>query len=314
MRVLVAGATGAIGVPLVDALLAHGHSVIAITRQPRLAEENRHRWSDALVADVLDRDALLAAGGSVRADAVINQLTALPGLPSRYRDLTATNELRVRGTENLIALAQATGASRLVTQSFLTGYGYGDHGLGAIDERQRFGPPGRNPGLEAIIAALRSAEDQTFHTPGLTGIALRYGLFYGPGGPLELMVKMLRRRSFPVVRAGDGTLSYVYLPDAAAATVAALEHGRGGEAYNIGDDEPVRWSTFITAVAETFELPRPLRVPGWFFRALPMAYALMHSTIGLSNAKAKSELGWTPAAPTYREGLADARHRLGQPT
>lgn len=309
MRVVVAGAAGAVGVPLVEGLLARGHDVVGVTRSHAAAERFRSRWSAAVVADVLDRDALLAAADALRADAVVHELTAIPPLPVRHRDLNRTNELRTRGTANLVALARTVGATRFVTQSFFGGYGYGNHGSAPLTEEDRFGPPGSKPGLERIIAALRSAEEQTLTAPDLIGVTLRYGLFYGPAS-IELMCTMLRRRALPVPADGGGTSSYVYLPDAAAATVAAVERGRAGQAYNICDDEPVAWSAFIAAVAESFGTPRPLRVPRWLFRATPMAYDLMSSNIAMSNAKARAELGWSPTAPTYREGLTQAHDLL----
>lgn len=305
-----AGATGAVGVPLVRELVERGHDVIGVTRSEEAAKRFRPVWAQAVVADVLDVDALLAAARSVRADVVVHELTAIPGLPMRHRDLDHTNQLRTAGTANLLRLASRVGATRFVAQSFLGGYGYGDHGRKLLTEEDGFGRPGANPGLERIIAALRSVEQQTLGTSELAGVALRYGLFYGPGGPLELMVRMLRRRMLPVPADGGGTSSYVYLPDAAIVTAAAVERGRPGQVYNICDDEPVGWSTMISAVADTFGTPQPLPVPRWLFRPTPMAHQLMSSSIAMSNAKARSELDWSPLATTYREGLARARRQL----
>jgi len=303
MRVVVAGATGAIGVPLVRDLVDHGHEVIGATRSAQSAADNRDIWAEAVVADVLDAESLRSAARHIRADAVIHQLTALARPPIRYRDLDQTNDLRIRGTRHLLELAAAVGATRFVTQSFLGGYGYADHGEAILTEEDHFGPPGRPAGLERALAAMRSGEQQVLTSADVEGVALRYGLFYGPGRPLDPLLKMLRRRQFPISRDGGGTLSYVYVPDAARATVAALERGRAGQVYNVCDDEPAPWGTFISAVAKTLGAPPPLRVPSWMLRAAPYAHAFMTSTIRLSNQRAKDELGWLPSAPTYREGL-----------
>ena len=310
MRVVVAGATGAIGVPLVLALIDHGHEVIGLTRSARSAAENSDLWSGAIVADALDAESLRSAARPIKADAVIHQMTALTRPPIRYRDLNQTNDLRIRGTRHLLELATAVGATRFVTQSFLGGYGYGDHGEAVLTEDNQFAPPGRSAGRERAMAAMRSGEQQVLTSADVQGVALRYGLFYGPGRPLDAMLKLLRRRQLPIPRDRGGSLSYVYVPDAARATVAALERGRSGQAYNVCDDEPVRWGTFISAVAETFGKPPPLRVPAWMLRAAPYAYAFMTSTIRLSNQRAKNELGWLPGAPSYREGLQLAREEV----
>jgi nucleoside-diphosphate-sugar epimerase len=200
-------------------------------------------------------------------------------------------------------LARTVGATRFITQSFMGGYGYGDHGDAVLTEDHPFGPRGRSAGLERTIAAMRFAEDQVLNSSDLQGMAMRYGLFYGPGRPLDTMLKMLRRRQFPVPRDGGGVLSCVYVADAAAVTVAALEHGRAGRAYNVSDDEPVRFGTFASAIATTFGTPPPPRVPNWMLRLAPYASAAINSTIRLSNRRAREELGWTPIAPNYRDGL-----------
>jgi hypothetical protein len=79
---------------------------------------------------------------------------------------------------------------------------------------------------------MRSAEQQAFTAP--EGIALRYGVFYGGDGPQ--MHALLKTRTLPVF--SGGVLSWIHHVDAAAATVAALEVGRPGQAYNIVDDQP----------------------------------------------------------------------------
>ena len=300
MRVVVAGATGVIGRPLVALLVAAGHEVVGITRRPAAVGA---RWSGAIVADVLDRRALLAAAEGVRADAVVHELTAIRGLPLRYRDLEATNRLRVQGTSNLLGLAEAVGARRMVTQSFLAGYGLTDHGTTPIAEGASFGVPGAaSPRARPVIEALKAAERLTRATLGIDGINLRYGLFYGPES-LRALAPLLRRRALPVPRSGGGTHSYVFVPDAAAATVAALEHGVANAAYNVCDDRPTAWNDFVDAAARAVGAPRPLRVPSWCFRATPYAADLLRTSIPMSNARAKARLGWLPTAPTVEEGL-----------
>jgi nucleoside-diphosphate-sugar epimerase len=303
MRVVVAGATGAVGRHLVPALVANGHEVVAVVRPSSSAYPQQDLWAGSIRADALDRGALLAAADGVRADAVINELTALKRLPLRYRDLDATNLLRTRGTENLVALARLVGATRMVTQSFLGGYGYEDHSA-PLTEEAPFGGPAGTAGLEPVIAALREAERRTLSTPGLDGVVVRYGLFYGPDS-LAGIRPMLARRALPVPRGGGGVSSWAFLPDAAAATVAALERGRAGEAYNVADEVPVRWSDFFDEVAAAVGAPRPLRLPMPVLKAAaPYGAEVMRSSIPLSIAKARRELAFRPSVATYREGIA----------
>ncbi len=300
MRVLLAGATGAIGRPLIAELIGAGHEVSGLCRSSDAAGDLRASGATAVRADVLDRDSLLDAVGGRRVDAVIAELTSLKKTPIRHRDMALTNRLRSEGTANLVAAARAMGATRFVTQSIVFGYGFGDWGGRVLTEEDTFGPSGRGR-FEEHVAALRCNERQVLSAGDLIGTALRYGLFYGPGAAANL-VDGVRRRRLPVIRDG-GPLPWVNIDDAARATVAAL--GAPGGAYNIVDDLPVSLSDMIVATAEAVGAPKPLVVPGFVLALTPYARAIMLGGLRVSNAKAKAELGWAPLVPTYREGLAE---------
>lgn len=305
MRVLIAGASGALGLPLARALVASGHEVIGLSRTAANRDRLRALGAEPVIADALDRDALLGAVAGLRADAVVHILTALRKMPTSHHDMAVTNALRIDGTANLLAAARAIGACRFAAESMISGYGFGDFGTKVITEEDQFAPPGHGP-FEQHLAALRSKEQQTFSAEGIAGIALRFGLIYGPGAGLETMVDMLRRRRLPVPRNGGGVRSWVYIEDAVAALVAALERGRPRHAYNIVDDEPVAWRWLMEAIAKAFGTPRPLAIPGWALRPMPYAHAVMTNSMRVSNGNAKRELGWTPVAPTYRDGILRA--------
>jgi nucleoside-diphosphate-sugar epimerase len=312
VRVLVAGATGALGTPLTRKLLAAGHEVIGISRTPGKRDKLRALGAESLVVDVMDKTALLNAVDGLEADAVIHQLTAMKNASPRLRADDPTNALRTRGTANLLAAARMIGARRLVTQSLIFGYGYGDHGARELTEDDPFGLP-QGIYTDPLVAGLLSAEQQTFTAERIEGIALRYGLLYGPGAFSDLFVELMRRRQLAIPRGGGGTISWIHVEDAAAATVAALELGQAGRAYNVVDDEPVNWQDFTWTLAEAFGTPRPLAVPRWALRLVaPYLAFMMTSTLRVSNAKAKRELLWTPATPTYHEGLSRLAQALGR--
>jgi nucleoside-diphosphate-sugar epimerase len=301
MRVLFAGASGAVGTPLTRQLIAAGHQVVGISRSQANAQRLRAAGAEAVVADVLDRENLLTAVRDVRADAVMHQLTALG--TTKIRDaMQGTNTLRTTGTAHLIAAARAVGAHRFLTQSIVLGYGYRDHGPHTITENDPFAEPATGR-FGPAITALRSAEEQVLSADEMEGVALRYGGFYGPDSFTRMIVNLVRKRRLPVPSSGGGFVSFIYLEDAAAATVAALEKGRAGQAYNIVDDEPVRWADYLDALAAELGARRPWRVPTWMLRAIPYLHTLMTTSMRVSNAKAKRELGWTPAVSTYRDGI-----------
>ncbi|MEJ3404796.1 NAD(P)-dependent oxidoreductase [Rathayibacter sp. YIM 133350] len=308
MRVLLAGASGALGRQLAPQLLAAGHGVLGITRSPERAERLRSMGADAVVADVLDRDALLASLTGQRADAVMHQLTALSKPPLFYGSMTATNVLREKGTAHLIESAHLVGATRMITQSIVLGYGFRSHHPAPVDESVPFGVP-EGTGADPTFAALVSAEQQVFTASGLEGIALRYGIFYGED--VRTVATSLRRRMLPVT-SWDGAIPFVHHADAASAAVAALDRGRAGTAYNTASEERVSWREYVETASRVLRLPAPLRVPVGVLRAAaPYAGEFMtRIDLQVSAQRARDELAWEPRFSTVEQGLSDAKSLL----
>ena len=190
MKVLIAGASGALGTPLTRALIAGGHEVLGLARSPESIDRLTHLGAHPILANVMDRDDLLRAVKGVQADAVIHALTALKKTPLRHQDMYATNALRDVGTTNLLAAAREVGAHRFVAESMTLGYGYGDWGEKVITEDGPFAPAGRSSQLERHVAGFRSLERQICEATQagwIEGIALRYGYFYGPASLVPIL-------------------------------------------------------------------------------------------------------------------------------
>ncbi|SNY74966.1 Nucleoside-diphosphate-sugar epimerase [Nocardia amikacinitolerans] len=306
MRVLLAGATGAIGRPLILALVDGGHEVLAVARNLKSDETIRELGAEPITADVMDRAGLLRALRGRSADAVLHQATALKSAGRNVTDDDPTNALRRTGTANLLAAAEQLGAGRFVTQSLITGYGYVDHGDRRVTEDDPFGIEDGGY-ADPVIAGCRATEEQVF-AADLDGISLRYGLFYGPAAFSDLFAGLLRKRVPMVPLGGGGVISWIHVADAAAATVAALERGKAGQAYNIVDDEPITWRQFLDTVAAAHGTPRAIAVPTWLLRlAVPYLGCLMSdTTLRVDNTKAKRELGWAPVYRSVAEGLGRA--------
>jgi 2-alkyl-3-oxoalkanoate reductase len=316
MRIFVAGATGALGRRLVPLLVAGGHQVTAMTRRVGRTMELYAAGAEPVVADALDRDAVLAAVTAARPEAVVHQLTDLAGVTSFRRfdqGFAATNRLRTEGTDHLLEAARVAGARRFVAQSF-AGWPFARLGgpVKTEDDPLDPDPPAE---LRRTLDAIRYLESAVLEAEGLEGVVLRYGGFYGPGtsaGEGGYILDDLRRRRFPVVGAGTGVWSFVHIDDAATATVAALERGAPG-IYQIVDDDPAPVSAWLPALAAAAGARPPRRVPAWLARLLAGEHAvvLMTEVRGASNAKAKRELGWRPAHPSWRQGF---RTGLGLPS
>jgi nucleoside-diphosphate-sugar epimerase len=308
MRVFVAGATGAIGRQLVPRLVVAGHEVHGMTRH----ESKRALVSDLgavpVVADALDRDQVADAVAGARPDVIVHELTAIGPVDLRHldRDFAPTNRLRTEGTDNLLLAGQAVGVRRFVAQG-VAGYGaYARTGGPVKTEEDPFDPsPPRD--MRETLAAIRYLEAAVLEAHWTEGIVLRYGWFYGPGtsmAPGEEQFELIRRRKFPLVGDGGGVMSFIHIADAADATVAAVERGTPG-VYNIVDDDPAPVAEWLPALAQTLGAKKPMRVPR--FVARPFAgeagVVMMTEIRGASNAKAKRELGWRPAHPSWRQGF-----------
>jgi nucleoside-diphosphate-sugar epimerase len=309
MKILVAGATGAVGRPLVRQLVARGHDVFGTTRSESKADVIRGLGAEPLVADALDPEAVARAVAESEPAVIVHQLTALSGsLDMRHldRDLALTNRLRTEGTDHLLAAGRAVGVKRFVAQSF-AGWPFARSG-GPVKSEQDPLDPEPPERMRDALAAIRHLEAAVTAADWTTGIVLRYGGFYGPGtslGPDGEHVELIRKRGFPVVGGGGGVWSFIHIEDAAEATVAAIEHGARG-VYNVVDDEPAPVAEWLPAIAESVGAKPPRHVPRWLGRLLAgeVATVMMTEVRGASNEKAKRELGWRPSHPSWREGLA----------
>jgi nucleoside-diphosphate-sugar epimerase len=319
MRVFVAGATGAVGRRLVPLLRALGHEVVAMTRDPAGLGALRAAGAEPVVADALDRDAIVCAVVAARPDAVVHQLTALAGVRSlrRFdRAFERTNRLRTEGTDNLVAAARAAGARRLVAQSY-AGWPYAREG-GPVKSEDDPLDPAPPAGMRRSLAAIRHLEAAVTGAPGVAGLALRLGNLYGPGtalAPGGELLEAIRRRRLPLVGSGAGIWSFVHVDDAAVATALALERGGPG-VYNVVDDEPAPSASWLPELAAALGAPPPRRVPEWLGRILAgdAVTSMMTRTRGAANAKARRELGWRPRYPGLLDGLGLRRARTSRAT
>jgi nucleoside-diphosphate-sugar epimerase len=309
MKVLVAGATGALGRPLVRQLAERGHEVFGTTRSESKAELIRSLGAKPVVADALDPEAVARAVAQSAPEVIVHQATALSGsVDVRHfeRSLALTNRLRTEGTDHLLAAGRAVGIERFVAQSF-AGWPFARSG-GPVKSEGDPLDPAPPQAMRAALEAIRHLERAVPAAGWTTGIVLRYGGFYGPGttlAPDGEHIELIRKRGFPVVGGGHGVWSFIHVEDAAEATVAAVEHGSAG-IYNVVDDEPAPVSEWLPAIAEAVGAKPPRRVPRWLGRLLAgeVATIMMTEVRGASNEKAKRELSWRPAHPSWREVLA----------
>lgn len=311
MKILVAGATGALGRVLVPKLVERGHEVAGMTRSESKRELVRGLGAQPVVADALDPRAVAQAVAEAEPEVIVHQLTALSGgIDARKIEKTfeLTNRLRTEGTDHLLAAGRAIGTRRFVAQSF-AGWPFARVGgpVKTEDDPLDSDPP---PRMRTVLAAIRHLEDAVTGADEIEGIVLRYGGFYGPGTSMDVdpdgeQTAMLRARKLPIVGDGGGVWSFVHVEDAAEATALAVERGAPG-IYNVVDDSPAPVNEWAPATARALGAKPPRRVPKWLGRlaAGEAAVVMMTESRGASNAKAKRELGWQPRHASLWESLA----------
>jgi 2-alkyl-3-oxoalkanoate reductase len=301
MRVLLVGASGAIGTRLVPQLVDRGHEVIGTSSSPDKTDSVRAIGAEPLVLNALDRRAVRKAVLEAEPDAIVHQATALADVRfSRNFDriFAQTNRLRTEGTDNLLAAAREAGVRRFVAQSFASMRNAREGGMVKSEDDPLDPTPVDT--VRETAAAMRYLE-QAVTDAG--GTVLRYGAFYGAAN--DGLIAPVRKRYYPIVGDGGGFTSFIHLDDAAAATVLALEHGEAG-IYNIVDDEPAPVREWLPVLADALGAKPPRRIPRWLARLFAGEAVVMMGTEarGASNAKAKRELGWELRYPSWREGFA----------
>ncbi|HEY1920011.1 MAG TPA: NAD(P)-dependent oxidoreductase [Streptosporangiaceae bacterium] len=210
-----------------------------------------------------------------------------------------TNELRTRGTDNLLAAAEQVGTRRFIAQSYV---GANERSGATVKSEEDPLDSDPIPSAARTVAAIKYVE-QTVPAAPLEGIVLRYGSFYGPGAS-QVLLDTLRKRQLPVIGGGAGVWSFIEITDAAAATVAAVEHGEPG-VYNVVDSDPAPVADWLPYLAQVAGAKPPLRLPTWLGGLLAGKFVVAQMTTvrGCSNEKARKELGWEPRYPSWREGF-----------
>ena len=311
MKILVAGATGALGKQLVPMLVERGHEVAGMTRSPGKADLVRGMGAEPVVADALDPDAVGRAVSESQPEVIVHQLTAIPenlNIRRFDRDFELTNRLRTEGTDHLLSAASAAGVRRFVAQSFAGPTLFARIG-GMVKTEDDPIDPDPPQVFRTTIEAIRHLEDAVTGADWLEGIVLRYAGFYGPGtsiAPGGAQVEAVRKRQLPVVGDGGGVWSLIHIEDAASATVAAIERGAPG-IYQVADDEPAQVRELLPVLASAVGAKPPRRVPKWLGRLVAGegAVVMMTGGRGASNAKAKRELGWQPRYASWRQGFVE---------
>ena len=294
MKVLLAGASGVLGRPTTRNLVDAGHDVVGLVRSDEAADVIRSLGGTPMRGDVLDAEAVRVAAEG--AEAVVNLTAAVPTGADVKQAAKENDRLRMEGTRNLLAAAGAVGAQVYVHESVV--YVYGNRGTTWVTEEDE--PKGK------LATAAQEAE-ALVRASGLPWVILRFGSVYGrEAWHTQLMVSQLKKRMLPIVGEGDNYWSLVHAEDAGLATARAVEDAADNSIYNVCDDQPVKMGELFAHFAELLGAQPPMQVPGIVARMAVGGDVLdvLTSSIRMSNRAIKQDLGFEPAYPSYREGLA----------
>lgn len=312
MNVFIAGGTGVLGRRVVRRLVEKGHKVACLSRSAVNRALISELGAEPREGDLFDAHRLRA----ITADghAILHLATAIPThFPSRLSDWKLNDQIRVEGTENLIAAALANQCRVFIAQSIT--YVYGDRHGAWVDETApravKLGP--------VLQSALQMEEriENARARQGLPAITLRFGSFYGADAAhTQSMLEMIERGRFPILGDGDTWWNLIQLDDAARAVVAALDHYERnlGETFNIVDGSPVHMHELVSGLANLLEGRRPWHLPLWLAR-MRLGSALLEPlllSMRCSNDKAARRLDWQPRYPDFRYGHQALLRSLGR--
>ena len=279
MRLLIFG-YGFSGRALARRMAGRGWEVAATHRSPEGAA--RIAADGATPIDLADRDALT--------DALARTHALLATAPPGPQGCPALNTL-------VGPLARA-GAFPDRTGYLSTTGVYGDRGGGWVTETSRLS-------AQSVEGARRVGAERDWLEVG-RGLGLTVTVFRLPGiyGPGRSAFERLRDGRARRISAPGQVFSRIHVDDLAAGLEASIARPRAGGIYNLCDDEPAPNSEVIAYAARLLGVEPPPEVALADANLSAAAMRFYGESKRVSNARGKAELGWRPAYPTYREGLA----------
>lgn len=325
MKFFITGATGFVGGRVARLLIANGHEVVALVRDPNKARS------------LADLGVSLAPGDITNKASMVAPMTGADGvfhLAAWYkvgvRDKSPAQAINVSGTRNVLEVMHELGIGKGVYTSTLAVNS--DTRGRIVDESYRFAGKHLSEYDRTKAEAHRVAE--SFAAAGLPLAILMPGLIYGPDDTSSVRTYLIQfiERKLPVAPQ-QTAFCWSHVDDIAQAHIAAMERGRSGETYIIGGP-PHRFVEVMAMLEEICGIPAPRSLPPSVFRTLAAVMGVVEKVVpvpddfsaeGLrviagvtylgDSSKARRELGYTPRP--LIEGLTETVHheleQMGRP-
>lgn len=306
MNIFVTGATGVLGRPVVTRLVEAGHAVTALSRSDRNDEILSDLGATPFHGDLFDAGQL--ARGMTGCSAVLHLATRIPPA-SEMKSPTAWDDndrIRRDGTAALVKAAEAAGTVDTVIYPSIC-FIYADGGADTLSADSatvaEVPPVASTIDAEDCVAGFAREGEQPGGR-GRRGIVLRFGAFYGPAsGDSRQMLAMARKGLALPLAPATTYKSMIWIDDAAAAVVAALDNAPSG-VFDVVEDTPFTQAEAVASLAAAVGRPRLRRLPRWLLRfAVP---GNLRTVLGrsqrVSSARFKELTGWQPTVPNQAEG------------
>jgi nucleoside-diphosphate-sugar epimerase len=292
MRIFLAGGTGVVGRRLVPTLIAEGHELVVLARNPQRAAGAAELGAQVVQGDALDAGRVKELVARAEPELIMHQLTDLS-----ERSIQANAQLRLDGTRNLVEAALVANVGAIALQSISWAYVPGAvPGAGPATEDEPLDLATEDSQRRFMVAAVAIMEDDARQLERC--VILRYGLFYGPGSWYARGAAMADAAQAGTLRRGPDITSFLHVDDAAAAAAQSLNWPTG--AYNIVDDEPASAEDWVPAFCDAVGAPAPTETD-------PDVHTWAR---GASNACARAR-GWAPAYPSWRVGFTTGLTGVG---
>jgi nucleoside-diphosphate-sugar epimerase len=309
MRIIVTGATGAIGQATIPRLVAAGHDVVGLHHRNDGGAWLRRHGAESAQVDLFDSAKVCNVLRG--ADAVVHLATSIPPFAkmAKASHWVMNDRLRSDATWILADAAERVGVGRLLVESIT--FNYVDRGDRWISEDDPVAPVFR-PTTSALVAENRVGR---FASAGGVGVSLRFAHLYGPGRASAGLVPALHARKVPLIGTGTNYVSSIHTEDAGAAIVAALAVASG--IYNVADDQPMRARERLEFQARAVGADAPRKVPAALARLL-IGRAVHQLTVSqrVLNRRFREAAGWVPSYPSMRDGwptvLGTVEYESGQ--
>lgn len=300
LRVFVTSATEGLGRAVTRQLVARGHTVTGMAQDRAQADLIRADGGLPVYNDLFRASEIASTLKMVQADVIVNTTPqSINGLPIHDPDWDYYRRLLTDSTTALVQAAAQAEAKFVVHTSYA--FLYGDTHGEAVDESAPLTTG------NALFKAAAEAET-TVLKGAVPGCVLRAGFNYGPGSAsIRLLQHKLINRGALAGINSDHLASWVHGADLATAVVLAAEQQPAGDIFNVADDEPVTVNAFVDDFADSMSVARPTRrsLPSFLepFTTTALSRALMATAFQVNTAKAKAQLGWSPAYPDHESGM-----------